>query len=96
MPRTSAKISQFKSEAAEADWYATAAGRRQTDREFERGIRAGTLVRSTGLKVANTDPGILKHPMTEAEGHATRSVSIRTPVSDLERARSIADEVDFS
>jgi hypothetical protein len=49
MPRKSTKASKFKSDAQEADWYATPEGRRQTAREFSRALRAGTLSRSPGL-----------------------------------------------
>ena len=43
MPRKSTNVPRFKSEAEEAGWYATPEGRRQTQREFVRALRAGSL-----------------------------------------------------
>jgi hypothetical protein len=51
MPRRSINVRRFKSEGEEAGWYATPEGRRQTQREFARALRAGTLSRSPGLKL---------------------------------------------
>lgn len=63
----------FRSEAEEASWYATPQGRRQTQREFERARRSGTLeTNPKGLKVKRTN--------------ATQAMSIRLPVADIERA----------
>ena len=92
MPRKLTKLPEFKSESEEADWYSTSAGRRQTAREFARALRAGTLVRSTGSKVVGTDPALLQKLMEQAKESATRAISIRIPVADLERARRIANE----
>src|SRR5580700_3546213 len=91
MARKSTKFFKVKSDAAEADWYATAEGRRQTQREFDRATRAGTLGRSAGLKVAKTDPKVLQRLMEQAKENATRAISIRIPIADLERARRIAE-----
>ncbi len=91
MPRKSTDGRKSKPEAGEGDWYATPKGRRQTEREFARAIRAGVLVRSTGLKVARTDPKILEQLMEQAKENATRAISIRIPVADLERAKRIAE-----
>jgi len=91
MPRKSPNARRFKSEAAEADWYATPQGRRQTAREFARALRAGTLRRSAGREVAKTDPKLLQQLMREAKQNATRPISLRLPVTDLERARQIAE-----
>jgi hypothetical protein len=76
-------------------WYATAEGRRQTQREFDRATRAGTLSRSAGLKVAKTDPKLLRRLMEQAKENATRAISIRIPIADLERARRIAEETSM-
>jgi hypothetical protein len=92
MPRKSTNVFKVKSDAEEADWYATTEGRRQTQREFDRALRAGTLSRSTGLRVAKTDPKVLQRLMEQAKENATRAISIRIPIADLERARRIAKE----
>ena len=92
MPRKSTSPPKFKSAAEEADWYATPEGRRQTQREFARALRAGTLSRSSGLKVAKTDPKVLERLVEQAKESATRAISIRIPIADLERAERIADE----
>jgi len=92
MPRKSNNATSFKSDAEEAGWYATAVGRRQTQREFDRALRAGTLSPSTGLNVASTDPKLLQQLMKQAKEHATRAISIRISIADLERARRIAEK----
>jgi hypothetical protein len=92
MSRKSKNVSGFKSDAEEAAWYATADGRRQTQLEFGRALRAGTLVQSAGLKVAKTDPKILQKLMEQAKENTTRAISIRLPIADLERARQIAED----
>jgi len=91
MPRKSTKVAKVKSQAEEADWYTTPEGRRQTEREFARALRDGKLVRSTGLKVTKTDPKVLEQLMEQAKENATRAISIRVPIADLERAKQIAD-----
>jgi hypothetical protein len=92
MARTSTSVSKFKSEAEEADWYATPKGREQTQREFARALRAGTLRRSPGLSVARTDPKLLERLMQQAKENATRAISLRIPIADLERAKQIAEK----
>ena len=92
IPRKSTHVPTFKSDAQAADWYATQEGRRQTQREFARALRAGTLSRSPGLKAAKTDPKLLEQLMEQAKENATRAVSLRIPIADLERARRIAEE----
>src|SRR5580704_8184543 len=92
MARASTSVSKFKSEAEEADWYATPKGREKTQREFARALRAGTLVRSPGLKVARTDPKLLERLMEQAKENATRAISLRIPIADLERAKRIAEK----
>ena len=88
----SAELPAFRSESEEADWYATPAGRRYTQREFERALRGGTLQRSTGAKLKRTDPKLLAQLMEQAKQRATKAVSLRIPVADLERARAIAEK----
>ena len=88
MPRKS--MPDFKSEAEEAAWYATPAGRRQTRREFERALKSGTLLRSGGVKISHTDAKVLAALMEQAKAKATQPISLRLPFADLERARKIA------
>lgn len=90
MARRSTSRSVFKSEAEEAAWYATPEGRRQTQREFERALREGALIRSEGSNIRRTDPKVLAELMERARLKATRSISIRLPIADLERAQEIA------
>lgn len=92
MPRKLTSLPKFGSEAEEADWYATPEGRNQTQREFTRALRAGTLSRSAGLKVAKTDPKMLERLLQQAKENATRAISLRVPIADLERAKQIAEE----
>jgi hypothetical protein len=87
MPRKSTNVPKLKSDAEEAGWYATAEGRRQTQREFARVLRAGTLSRSPGLKVAKTSPKALQQLMEQAKESATRAISIRIPIADASPAR---------
>jgi hypothetical protein len=77
---------------AEADWYATPQGRKQTQREFERALKAGTLIRSSGYGIPRTDPAVLSELLKQAKSNATRPVSIRLSVADIERAKDIASE----
>ena len=90
MPRKSTDVVRLKANAGEADWYATPQGRLQTQREFARALKDRTLIRSTGPKIAKTDPNVLERLMEEAKQNATRSISIRLPIADLERAQRIA------
>src|SRR5579862_8657646 len=92
MPRKSTNAPGFKSDAEEANWYATPEGRRRTQREFVRALRAGTLSPSSGLKVPKTDLKALEQLMEQAKESATRAISIRIPIADLERAERIAGE----
>ncbi len=92
MSRKSINAPNFKSDAEEADWYATPEGRRQTQREFARALRAGTLTRSAGRKVTKTDRKTLERLMEQARERATRAISIRISIADLERAKRIAEQ----
>jgi hypothetical protein len=92
MPRKSTDAPKLKSNAEEADWYATPQGRRQTQSEFCRALKDGTLIRSIGSKIAKTDPKVLEHLMEQAKQIATRSISIRVPIADLEQAQRIAEK----
>jgi predicted DNA binding CopG/RHH family protein len=90
MPRKLSRARKSQSGADEADWYTSPEGRRQTAREFSRALRAGTLSRSTGLSVRKTDAKLLEQLMREAKLNASRPISIRLPIADLERAKQIA------
>ena len=92
MPHKSTDVMKSKANAGEADWYATPHGRRQTQREFAGALKDGTLIRSAGSKIAKTDPNVLVQLMEEAKRKATRSISIRVPIADLEQARQIAEK----
>jgi hypothetical protein len=85
MPRKSTDAVKRKADPAEADWYLTAQGRLQTNREFTRAPKEGKLIRSTGAKTARSDHRILEQLMEEAKRNATRSISIRVPIADLNR-----------
>ena len=92
MPRKSTDVMKSEANAEEANWYATPQGRRQTLREFARALKDGTLIRSTGSKIAKSDPNVLVQLMEEAKRNATRSISIRVPIADLEQAQKIAEK----
>lgn len=92
MPRKSTDVLKRKANAGEADWYATPQGRLQTKREFARALKEGTLIRSAGSRIGRSDPRVLEQLMEEAKRNATRSISIRVPIADLEQARKIAEK----
>lgn len=92
MPRKSTDVTRLKANAGEAGWYATPQGRRQTQREFVRALKEGTLIRSAGSQIAKSDPKVLEQLMEEAKRNANRSISIRVPIADLEQARQIAEK----
>jgi len=91
MARKSTESVAFKSEAEEVDWYATPQGREQTQREFERALRGGAVARLSGAKLQRTDAKVLAALMEQAKAKATRAISIRLPVADIELAKSIAE-----
>lgn len=88
MPRKSK--AELESARAEAAWYTTPEGRRQTQREFERALKQGTVLRSPGWPIPQTDARVLAELLEKAKVKATKAISIRLPVADLERAREIA------
>jgi len=90
MPRKSTKPIESRFGREEADWYASPEGRRQTQREFERALKNGTLTYSSGSRVPRTNPGVLKTLLEQAKANATRPVSIRLPIADIELAKNIA------
>ncbi len=92
MPRKSTKLSKPKSGTEEIDWYASTEGRRQTQREFERALKRGTLIRSAGSRIQRTSPHVLEELLEQAKVNATRPVSIRLSIADIELAKSIASQ----
>lgn len=88
MPRKS--NAKHEAEAAEAAWYATPEGRRQTQREFERAVKRDGLLRSGGATIPLSDDKVLAELVEKAKARATKAISIRLPVADLERAQQIA------
>jgi predicted kinase len=91
MARKSTERLTFKSEAEEADWYATPQGREQTQREFERALRNGAVTRVGGTNLRRTDAKTLAELMEQAKAKATRAISIRLPIADIELAKRIAE-----
>ena len=90
MPRILSKAPKFVSETEEADWLATPRGRHETQREFTRALREGTLIHSEGAEIPKTDLKLLQQLMQQAKENATRAISIRLPIADLEEAQRIA------
>ena len=91
MPRKSTKLRE-SGPLRDIDWYASPEGRRQTQREFERALKNGTLVHSPGSKIPRTNPALLGKLLEQAKMNATRPVSIRLSIADIERAKDIASE----
>src|ERR1700730_4947701 len=92
MPRQSTRLLESKSKTQEPDWYASPAGRRQTQREFKRALKDGTLVRSSGSRIPRTNPKVLEALLEQAKANATRPVSIRLSLADIELAKRIASK----
>ena len=90
MPRKSTKFREPSNSGL--DWHATPEGRRQTQREFERALKTGMLIHSPGSKIPRTNAAVLRKLLEQAKANATRPVSIRLPVADIERAKDIASE----
>jgi hypothetical protein len=91
MARKSTEHITFKSEAEEADGYATPQGREQTQREFERALRSSAVTRLSGAMLQRTDAKALAELMEHAKAKATRAISIRLPIADIELAKRIAE-----
>lgn len=86
------KSTSKPTEAAEAAWYTSPEGRRQTQREFERALKRGTVLRSAGARIPLSDAKVLAELVEQAKAKATKAISIRVPVADIERAQEIADK----
>jgi len=92
MPQKSTRHPDPKPGTEESDWYSGHAGRRQTQREFERALKDETLVRSSGSHISRTNPKALQALLEQAKTNATRPVSIRLSLADIELAKSIASK----
>ncbi len=92
MPRKSTKPHESGPRTEEPDWYTTPEGRRQTLREFQRALKNGTLVHSSGSRITRTNPAVLKTLLEQAKTNATRPVSIRLSIADIELAKDIASK----
>ncbi len=82
---------EMEAATAEAVWHATPEGRRQTQREFERAIKRGEVLRSKGSTIPLTDTKLLAALVEKAKANATKAISIRLPIADLERAKQLAE-----
>jgi hypothetical protein len=89
MARKSAKSAK-RVAGADATWFATPQERRQTEREFSRALKTGSLIHSSGARIRKTDPKVLEALIEQARRNTTRAISIRVPIPDLERAHEIA------
>jgi hypothetical protein len=92
MPRKSTTLPKPKLVTEKSDWYASPEGRRQTQLEFERALKDGTLVRSSGSLIPRTNSKVLEALLEQAKANATRPVSIRLSLADIEPAKSIASK----
>src|SRR6266487_1843105 len=90
--RKSIEPRRSDSASHEEGWYASPAGRQQTGREFARSVREGTLSQSAGLRIPETDPKVLQKLMERAKENATRPISIRLSIAELDRAKRIAEK----
>ena len=87
MPRTSPH--KPGSPAAEAAWYDSPEGRRQTQRELELALKRGAVLRSQGAPIPPAAAEVLAELVEKAKPNATRPVSIRLPLAGIEQARKI-------
>jgi len=92
MPLKPKRLHESEAGTENLDWYASPEGRRQTQREFERALRAGTLIHSSGSRIPRTKTDVLKKLLEQAKANATRPVSIRLSIADIERAKHIASK----
>jgi predicted DNA binding CopG/RHH family protein len=77
---------------SDPEWFATPEGRRQTLREFEKALKEGTVLREEGSQIPRSDAAMLSVLMEQAKARASRVISLRVPVTDLELAQKIADK----
>lgn len=90
MARKSNKGAEVKSEAEEAEWYATPQGRERTRREFERALRTGKVAHLSQATIHRSEGKLLVDLMEQAKARATKAISIRLPIADIELAKKIA------
>jgi predicted DNA binding CopG/RHH family protein len=64
----------------------------QTQREFERALKNGTLIRSSGSRIRRTNPTVFETLLKQAKANATRPVSLRLSIADIELAKSLASQ----
>ena len=92
MPRKSTTFPELKTEAEEAGWYATPQGRRETQRQFARALKDGTLVRSSGLKIPKTDPKVLRTSWNRPSGTRRAPSRSASPSPISKQAQQIAEK----
>ena len=80
----------LESAPVDAAWYASQEGRRQTQREFERALKRGAVLRSEGSTIPLTQAKVLADLIEKAKANVTKAISIRLHVTDLDRAQRIA------
>ena len=85
--KTSDRPPAFLSEANEADWWASPAGQRFTERLFRKSLKSGTLKVSQGVP----DPAKMREVLERAREAMTKSVPLRLPIGDIEAAQRIAE-----
>jgi predicted DNA binding CopG/RHH family protein len=78
-------------EAALSAWYASPEGRRQTQREFERALKRGAVLPSEGARITLSNAKTLAELVAQAKAKATKAISLRVPVADIEQAQAIAE-----
>jgi hypothetical protein len=66
MPPKSTKLHD-SGPGADENWCASPEGRRQTRREFERALKDGTLIHSSGSRTPRTDPNVLRTLLERAK-----------------------------
>jgi len=64
----------------------------QTQREFERALKNGILIRSSGSRIRRTNPTVFETLLKQAKANATRPVSLRLSIADIELAKSLASQ----
>ncbi len=67
MRRKSTKVQKPRSKADESDWHATAEGRRQTQREFERALKKDTMITFAGSRMSRTSRSVLEKLLEQAK-----------------------------
>ena len=80
MPKRTAEIPRFKSESAEADWWASRAGRAFVRSKSAEAKSQGLVMRGSRLVAA-----LSKNKPRSVQ------IALRLPATDIEQARKIAD-----